>query len=278
MIEALVAEAGRTLDELSVVGISAPGPLSAKSGTLLNAPNMTGWDEVPIVDMFRTFLPGPIVINNDANAAALAEWTFGKYKGVDGLVYLTMSTGLGAGIIVNGGLLQGCTDTAGEVGYHVLDLMGPISPCGHRGSYEAFCGGKNMADQLRQRIKDESIQTAILDYAGGDYDKIDFKCLLEAVRSGDVFANSVWQEYTLRLAQGIGNLIMILNPQAVLLGTIGLHAGETLLQPLRELLPRFVLKPPLDACTIAPATLGSAIGDLAAIALAVQELDAKKGR
>ena len=272
LIFQLLEKAGLGPAEIAITGISAPGPLSARAGTLLNAPNMTGWEEVPVVDMFRRFIPSPIIMNNDANAAALAEWMFGDYRGADGLIYLTMSTGLGAGLIVNGKLLQGVTDTAGEVGYHVLDLNGPQSPCGHRGSFEAFCGGKNMADQLRDRLARDRISSRILDHAGGDLSRVDFRCLAEAVREKDAFACEVWEHYLLRLGQGIGNLIMILNPQVIMLGTIGIHAADILLEPLKKILPRFVLKQALDACAIAPSSLGSRIGNLAAIALAVEAL------
>jgi glucokinase len=269
-------EAAMKDEDVEMVGISAPGPLSARTGTLLNAPNMTGWEEVPIVEMLSQHFAQPMVMNNDANAAALAEWYFGEYKGADGLIYLTMSTGLGAGIIANGRLLQGITDTAGEVGYHVLDIHGPQSPCGHRGSFEAFCGGKNMADRLRQQIVDDRIETRILEHAEGDPEKIDFRCLLQAVRDEDAFAREVWEEYVLRLAQGMANLIMILNPEVIILGTIGIHAGHTLLNPLQDMLPCFTLKPALEACTIAPSSLGKQIGDMAAVALALERLDARE--
>ena len=214
-------------------------------------------------------------MNNDANAAALAEWMYGEYTGADGLIYLTMSTGLGAGIVVNGRLLQGITDTAGEVGYHVLDVNGPQSPCGHRGSFEAYCGGKNMADCLRREIAERRIKTRILDHAGGDLNRVDFRCLAQAVRERDAYACQIWEEYILRLGQGIGNLIMILNPQVIVLGTIGIHAADILLEPLREALARFVLKPALDACTIAPSSLGERIGNMAAVALAAEALKEK---
>ena len=275
LIAALLDRAGLALNQLAMTGISAPGPLSTRTGALLNAPNMTGWEEVPVVSMFQRFIPGHIVMNNDANAAALAEWMYGSYSGADGLIYLTMSTGLGAGIIANGKLLQGVSDTAGEVGYHVLDLNGPESPCGHRGSFEAFCGGKNLADQLRERIAREGAPSRILEHAGGDLARLDFRCLVEAVREGDAEAVRIWEGFVLRLGQGIGNLIMILNPEVIVLGTIGIHAADILLEPLHAVLPRFVLKPALEACTIVPSSLGGRIGNMAAVALAVQELDSR---
>jgi len=255
------------LEDLSVVGISAPGPLSAKHGILLNPPNLTGWVDLPLVDMLSERLNRPVVMNNDANAAALAEWMYGEYSGADGLIYLTMSTGMGGGIVVNGRLLQGVTDTAGEVGFYVLDVDGPQSPCGHRGSFEAFCGGKNMADQLRKKITSQRIETSILTHAGGDPAKIDFRCLLAAVKEGDDYALGIWESFVYRLAQGIGNLIIILNPEVIVLGTIAIHAGDLLFDPLKKLLPQFTLLPALNACRIVPSSLGSNIGDLAAVAL-----------
>ncbi|MBN1269136.1 MAG: ROK family protein [Kiritimatiellae bacterium] len=271
----MLAEAGVDEAKIAAVGVAAPGPLSVKRGLLLSPPNMPRWVDVPIQKMLDARFPCPVYMDNDANACALAEWYFGEFAGVQHLVYLTMSTGLGGGIIANGRLVQGATDLAGEVGFHVLDLDGPVSPCGHRGSFEAFCGGRNLALRLRDRIKSENIQTALLDKAGGNPDAIDFKAFVEAVRDGDDFARREWEIYIERLAQGIGNLIMILNPQAIVLGTIAIHAGDLLLEPLRQVLPRFVVKPALDACRIAPSKLGPRIGDLSALAVAIAALSEK---
>ncbi|NCC50668.1 MAG: ROK family protein [Spartobacteria bacterium] len=270
LIDEVLAECGLGLEDMAAIGMSAPGPLSVKKGALLDAPNMTDWGTVAVVPMFEGHLGRRVHMNNDANAAALAEWMFGAYKGADGLIYLTMSTGLGAGIIANGALLQGISDSAGEVGYHVLDPGGPVSPCGHRGSFEAFCGGKNVADQLRARIAEERIDTAILRHAGGDPAAIDFKALTAAVREGDPFAQEVWDGYIAHLAQGIGNLMMIINPEVIVLGTIAIHAGALLFDPLREQLPAFVIPSALAACRVVPSSLGPRIGDMAALALAAQ--------
>ena len=270
LIDEVLTACHTDIEDVAAIGMSAPGPLSVKKGMLLDAPNMTNWGHVPVTQMFEDHLGRHVNMNNDANAAALAEWLFGEYKGAEGLIYLTMSTGLGAGIIANGALLQGISDTAGEVGYHVLDPNGPVSPCGHRGSFEAFCGGKNMADQLRMRIVEEQIKTSILDHAGDNPARIDFKALLTAVREEDPFALEVWDIYIEHLAQGIGNLIMIINPAVIVLGTIAIHAGELLFGPLSKRLPDYVIPSALTSCHIAASSLGAQIGDMAALALAVQ--------
>lgn len=261
-----------SLADIDIIGVSAPGPLSAKTGTLLNPPNLTGWVDMPLVALLEKELGRPVIMNNDANAAALAEWMFGEYSGADGLIYLTMSTGLGGGIIINGNMLQGVTDTAGEVGFHVLDVNGQESPCGHRGSFEAYCGGKNIADQLRHAITTQHIETSILTHANNDPAQIDMRCLLAALKEQDPYALKVWKTFIYRLAQGIGNLITILNPEVILLGTIAIHAGDLLFAPLKKQLPQFTLKPALEACRIAPSSLASNIGDLGAIALGMDWL------
>jgi len=266
----VLTEAGVPLDQIAAVGISAPGPVSLKRELMLEPPNMKGWVNVPLIKMFGDALGRPTYMNNDANACALAEYLFGSCRGTPNLVYLTMSTGLGAGFIANGRIVQGVTDLGGEVGHHVLDIQGPPCPCGQRGCWEIYCGGMNVANRLRDRIVGEKIKTAILDRAGGDPAKIDFKAFLEAVKAEDAFALEAWDEYLDRLAQGIGTVIQFMNPEVILLGTIAIHAGDFLIVPLRRRVPRYCWKPGFDACRIVPSALGTRIGDLSALAVAIE--------
>jgi glucokinase len=242
-----------------------------KRGVLIAPPNNPGWRDVPIVSMVQKSFRAPVYCNNDANACALAEMLFGRHKGAKNLVYLTASTGMGGGIIANGELIQGRTDTGGEVGHQTLDPAGPPCGCGQRGCWEAYVGGRNVAEQLKRKIREGNITTAIVDKAGG-IDRIDMRALEQAARAGDRFALEEWGIFTERLAQGIGNLIMILNPDVVILGTIAIHAGEFLMAPLREKLPKYAWEWPLKVCQIEPSSLGGKIGDLAALAVAVTEL------
>lgn len=270
LLRELLTEAGVDYDEFHAVGVSAPGPLSVSQGLLLDPPNMPGWVEVPITARIQELTGRPVLLNNDANAAVLAEHLFGQWKGCRDMVYLTLSTGLGAGIISSGLVLQGACDMGGEVGYHVLDVNGPDSPCGHRGSFEAFCGGRNVALRLQRELARNPESTAVLDLAGS-LEQVDFAAFLGAVKVGDPFALRHWEAWCERLAQGIGNLLMILNPEVVLLGTIGIHAGDLLLGELQNRIPAYVHPAAWEACTIAPASLGTEIGDLAALALAVRD-------
>lgn len=265
-----LAAAGAAMDRVDAVGISAPGPLSIEKGLLLEPPNNPGWKDLPIVAAVRSITGRPVFMNNDANACALAEHRFGRHKGVENLVYLTFSTGMGGGIIANGRLIQGRTDTAGEVGHQVLDVKGPLCGCGMRGCFEAFCGGRNVAERLKAAIAREGIDTAIVRQAGGRIQDIDARAFIMAAREGDAFALKEWESYVERLAQGVGNLIMVLNPDVILLGTMAVWHGDFVMRPLRERIVRYAWKWPLEACVIEPSTLAERIGDLSAIAVGLE--------
>lgn len=262
------------LEKVDGVGISAPGPLDVKRGVLIDPPNNPGWYEVPLVATVKSWLPVPVWMNHDGKASVLAEWLFGHFRGAQNLIYLTFSTGMGAGIILNGHLIQGGTDSAGEVGHHILDPQGPLCGCGMRGCWEAYVGGRNVALRLQARIRAEHIQTAITDLAGGDIDKISMVEFEKAARQGDAFALAEWDAFTDRVAQGIGNLIMIFNPDAIVLGTIAIHGGDFVMDPIRQKLPRYTWDLPRQQCQVAPSALGRRIGDLGALAVASSGLRA----
>lgn len=267
----LLEEQGISLQDLSSIGISAPGPLSTQKGILIHPPNLPGWEQTEIVRFFKGTFQKPVHLNNDANAAALAEFLFGSAKGTNHLVYLTCSTGMGGGAIVNGKLLQGVTDTAAEVGHFVLDPTGPACACGQKGCFEAFCGGASLAHRMQQEIRERKIETQILHFAQGHIDAIDAHCLIQAVQKKDPYALRIWEEFLLRLAQGIGIVLMNFNPEVLLLGTLAIHAGPLLLDPLKTLLPRFAWKENIQACRIQASTLGDKISELSAIAVALQK-------
>lgn len=271
----VLREAKLGLSDVRAIGIASPGPMSVSRGMMLAPPNMLGWVNVPVKKMVGDALGLPTYINNDANACAEAEFLFGSCKGTPNLVYLTMSTGIGAGMIVNGETVQGVSDMGGEVGHHVLDIRGPPCPCGQRGCFEIYCGGMNVANRLRERITREKIHTEILDEAGGDPAKIDFKCLVAAVRKRDALALEAWDEYIERLAQGFGTIMMMVNPEVIILGTIAIHAGDLIIDPVRQRLHKYAWKHCTDPCRIIASSLDTTIGDLSAIAVAVNGMNKK---
>lgn len=268
--EAVVQNAGlRTFDDVEAVGISAPGPLDVSRGLLLAPPNNPGWENVPFVATVQSWFKAPVFMNHDGKACVSAEWLFGSHRGTRNLVYLTFSTGMGAGLILNGELVQGAADSAGEVGHHMIDAEGPMCGCGKRGCWESFVGGRNVALMLQDKIRKDNIQTRMVALAGGQIEKITALEFEKAAREGDPFAVREWDVFTERLAQGIGNIIMILNPDVVVLGTMAIYAGDFIMNPLREKLPKYVWPWPLEHCQIVASSLGSRIGDLSAVAVAV---------
>ena len=272
LIRELLAEQRLAASDLDGLGVAAPGPMSVARGLLLDPPNMSTWHNVPVVRWLGDALGRPVFINNDANAGGLAEYHFGACRGTPDLVFLTLSTGLGAGVIVGGRLLQGACDLGGEVGHHVLDANGPPCPCGLRGCLELFCGGKNVADRLRAEIVADNIATAILDQAGGDPAHIDFRAFADAARQGDAYAVKKWAEFVEHLAHGIGTLLMLYNPSAIVMGTIAVHTGEFLLAPLRQAVRRYAWPSAVDACRLLPSSLAAQGGNLGALAVAITGL------
>lgn len=265
----VAADGGVNLDAIQAVGISAPGPLSVARGLLLAPPNNPGFVEMPIVAMLRDGLGRPVHFNNDANAAALAEWYFGEYRGTPNLIYLTFSTGMGGGVIVNGRLLQGNADAAGEFGHMIVDVNGPPAEFGMRGTWESYVGGRAVAERVRARIRAEGVATRIVDKAGGDVDAVDMRAITDAVREGDPLACAVWDEVIERLAQGIGIVLMAFNPDVLLLGTMAVRERDLVMPELESRLPRYCWANVRAGCRIAPSTLGSRIGELAGLAVAV---------
>jgi len=272
LIGHLIRDNNLNLQDINAIGMAVPGPISFKKGMMLTPPNMPSWVNVPVRDFFHNRLERSVFLNNDANAGVLAEWEFGAAKHLDNLVYLTMSTGTGGGIIAGGKLLQGETDTAGEVGHFVLDSKGPKCPCGQKGCFEVFCGGANIAHRMQDEIKQKQIKTLILEEADGRIEKIDMKCLTAAVKKDDGYALEIWEEFIDKLAQGIGILLMTLNPDAIILGTIAFHTHELLMAPLKRALAQYAWSMPLDHCRIEESRLSDQISQLAPLALAIEGL------
>lgn len=270
-IEKHLQESKKSLSDLAAVGIASPGPIDTKTGKMLTPPNLPQWHHYPLVSSMEKVLHKPIFFNNDANGAALAEYHFGHLHGIKNMIYLTVSTGMGGGVIVDGKLLQGITDTGGEVGHIILDREGPLCHCGLKGCFEAFCGGKNVALQVQEGLR-SGISSKMLKMVGATLEKVDMKIILNAVREKDEYACSIWNEFVERMAQGIGGLLQAFNPEAILLGTIAVYAKDLMMAPLREKLIKYSWKEPLSACKIEPSKLGTINHQLSPMAIALEGL------
>jgi glucokinase len=264
--EELIAKAGLTVEKIAAIGISSPGPMCSKRRMILTTPNMKGWDHFKIGDFVESHFKRPTFMQNDANGAGLAEYLFGACKGKD-LIYLTMSTGIGAGVVIDGKVLSGTNDLGGEVGHMTLDPNGPLCGCGKTGCWEAYCGGKNFADQVRADIA-AGIQTSILKEAGGDPAKIGMQEVRAAIRSGDAYACKKWDVFIEKMAHAVGNLLQAFNPEAIVMGTLAIHGGDLFIPQMMERLPKYAWKGAMDVCRIEASALKN-IGELSAIAIAI---------
>ena len=274
MVRETVELASLEQQSISSIGVSCGGPLDTKTGIVYSPPNLPGWDALPLKAQLESEFQIPVTIENDANASALAEYRFGGGRGYNALLYMTMSTGIGGGIVIDGQIYRGANDSAGEVGHQILLPDGPQCGCGKRGCLEALCSGPAIARRTQaairaQRTDKKNSATTLLNLANNRIENVKSEHLLTAARAGDAFALQLVEETAYYMGWGIANLVNILNPDIVLLGTIAIAAGDLLLNPIRKTVSEFAMTRPAEVVKIEPAQLGETLGDLAAIALVV---------
>ncbi len=267
----LLADNNIPASALRAIGIGSPSPMDWKKGIILKPCNMKLWEYVPIRDYLAEAFGVETFFDNDANAAGTAEWLFGAGVNTANMLYLTMSTGIGAGIICNGKMLRGAGNYAGEVGHMILDVNGPVCNCGLHGDYEAFCGGKAIAQRLQAELADKP-ESAIMKAADGKVENIDMKALEIAVRASDPYACKIWDDMIERNAQAMGMLMNIFNPEVIALGTIALRTGDLFMKPLLERIGKYAWPQMRSACSVVTSKLGSKIGELSGIAVALYSL------
>lgn len=254
------------------IGISCGGPLDESRGMILSPPNLPGWDEIPITKMLEDRFGVPAYLCNDANACALAEWKFGAGKGKRNMVFLTFGTGMGAGLILDGKLYSGTNGNAGEVGHMRIAEYGPVG-YGKAGSFEGFCSGGGIK-QLGQTLAREALQAGKTTAYCRSYDELEnisAKSLAVAADAGDETAKRVWQIAADKLGMGLSLLIDLLNPEAIVIGSIFERAEHLLRHGMEEVISREALPQSGRVCRVVPAALGDEIGDYAAIAVAMKE-------
>lgn len=255
--------------KLDAIGISCGGPLDSRRGVILSPPNLPGWDRVEIVRYFKEKFGVPVYLQNDANACALAEWKLGAGIGLQNLIFLTFGTGMGAGLILDGRLYHGTSDLAGEVGHIRLDRFGPPG-FGKSGSFEGFCSGGGIAQLARTKALEQlqlGKQTAYCkSYA--ELDAITAKRVAECAYAGDAQAREVYSICAKKLGAALSLLVDILNPQAIILGSIFARSGDLLWEEANRVMLQECIPASYAACEIKPAKLGDDIGNYAALIVA----------
>jgi glucokinase len=254
------------------IGISCGGPLDSKKGIIYSPPNLPGWDDVPITQLFSDQFMVETTLQNDANACALAEWLMGAGKGTSNMIFLTFGTGMGSGLIINGKLYSGTNDLAGEVGHIRLDKTGPVG-YGKKGSFEGFCSGGGIAQLAKSLVAKKLRKKEVVGFCPdpGMISTLDARTVAIAASNGDPAALEIIKISAEYLGQGLAILIDILNPECIVIGSI-YSRNEKLFRPLiYEVLKREALPASLDVCSIKPAALGDSIGDYAALCVAIYE-------
>ncbi len=250
-------------DNVTAIGLSSPGPLDPHRGIILATPNIPEWRDFPVQAKLSEDFKVPVHIDNDANLAGLAEWKYGAGKGHHDVLYLTISTGIGGGVIINDRLLQGYHGLAAEVGHTIIDPDGPLCGCGHKGHVESYASGPAIARYVNEEIAAGMKSTLHAD------PNLSAHQVADAALQGDALALSAFARAGKYLGIGVANYLAILDPSIIIFGGGVSQVGDLLFKPFEESLREHILHPRyLENVVIAKAALGDDAGLLGARALA----------
>lgn len=266
VLEAAANDGG---DRVAAIGIGAPGPTDPHRGVLLMGPNLPGWRNVNLRDLLFTPFGVPVYVGNDANVAALAEFRFGAGRGVEHMVYITQSTGVGGGIIINRRMLVGSQGLAAEIGHMTIDLSKDNPEFGVVGTLEGLAAGPDIAARAQRRLAAGASSAAVA--RAGGIDSLSTRHLVEAAHEGDAFALAQLHEAGVYMGVGITNLLHVFNPQRIVIGGgVWLNGHPFMLDAVWQTIKARAQSTEFwQWLTIVPAALGDDVGLLGAVALAV---------
>ena len=263
-LAAVREETGARREDFLGVGIGAPGPLDRERGLVIVAPNL-GWRDYPLRDRVHDAVGLPSTLDNDANCATVGEWWRGAAKGGRNVVGLTIGTGIGGGLVIDGKLYHGASDVAGEFGHTTIDSTGRRCKCGNYGCLEAYASGPAIADRAREALWDGA-NSRMLQLVGGEPALITAQTVYDAAEQGDEIAREVVRDTARFLGTGIANLLNGLNPDVVVIAGGVTQAGDALFEPLRNEVKKRAFKPAVQACRIVPGALPGTAGVVGAVA------------
>lgn len=258
-LSATITEAmSKTPGPIKAISVSIGGPLDILKGIIQSPPNLPGWDTIPLKDLLVKQFSLPVFVEHDGNAGALAEFYFGAGRGYRNIVFLTMGTGIGAGLILDGRVYRGTTDTAGELGHIRIAEDGPLC-YGKSGSLEGYGSGTGMAKLAHMMFPSlwSDVATVSEVYA--------------AWKQGSPEAQQVFERAGFYLGRGFAIIADLFNPERIILGGIGIRIGDAFLPPAEKVFRREALPQSSAACSIVPARLGEAIGDVASLCAALDQ-------
>ena len=260
-----VAQAGLSEEDIESIGVGIPGIAEANTGIIINCTNLN-WYHVPFREVFQRYLDKPVLIDNDANVAALAESVAGVSAGAGSSVFITLGTGIGSGIILNGRIWNGAHGIGGELGHMILRMGGERCTCGNLGCVERYCSATAIIRMGREAVADHP-DSLILKMAEGDPNNINARIIIDAARENDPVAVQVFRQYVSCLAQTIAGVINFLDPEIIVLGGGVSKAGAFLLDALRAEYPNYVLFRDQPMSRVEIAVLGADAGIIGAAML-----------
>ena len=237
--------------KFAAIGISCGGPLDSGQGLILSPPNLPGWDKVPVNEFFEKKFNVPVFLQNDANACALAEWRHGAGRGARNMMFCTMGTGFGCGLILDGRLYEGTNGNAGELGHVRLENDGPVG-YGKKGSVEGFCSGAGI-----ERISEKMLGK-----------RVSAKDLAVAARKGNEKAVEIYRKVGAKLGKSLAIAVDFLNLERIVIGSIFARDSALIREEMERVMREECLECSLSVCSVLPAELGDGIGDWAALTVA----------
>lgn len=270
-VESAVSDSAVNISSLGAVGMAIPGTVKNDEGLVLWSPNFKDWNGVQLRDPIQAKLGVPVSMGNDANVAAFGEYTFGAGRDSRCMVMFTLGTGIGSGLILDGRIYSGVSETAPEMGHHIVLADGPRCSCGRYGCLEALARRDAIVDRLARKAH-LGRYTTLIDKSGHDLRYVTPAMIAEAAAEGDRVSIETLEETGYYLGIGIANAINILNPDRVVIGGGIAQAGDLIFDSVRRTVEVNALYAPLQAVEIVAAALGDDAGVLGGAALALQRL------
>jgi glucokinase len=264
-LQEALAKAGLGQGDLAAVGICSPGPCDTDAGVISSAPNLPGWRDVPICRYLEERLGVPARLENDANAAALGEHVYGAGRGCRHLIYMTVSTGIGGGLILDGRLYRGATGVAGELGHMTIEPDGPLCGCGNRGCLEALASGTGIAARGEELVAQGG--SALLARLAQEQGDLTAETVSRAAGQGDIACQGIIRRAGYYLGIGFASYVNIFNPEVIIIGGGLAKVGELLLGPARVEMAARAMREALKAVQLRPAELGDYAGVMGMVAL-----------
>lgn len=260
-----IQETGATRKDFVGIGVGAPGPLDRERGLVVVAPNL-GWRDFPLRDRIGSRLNLPATLDNDANCATVGEFWLGAARGARNVIGITIGTGIGGGLIINGELYHGSSDVAGEIGHTTIDVNGRHCKCGNYGCLEAYASGPAIATRAREALAREDNASMMTSMVDGQVDRLTAELVYDAAKKGDGLANEIVRDTARYLGAGIATLLNVINPDVVVVAGGVTRAGDALFGPLNTEVRRRAFKPAVQAVRIVPAELPGTAGVIGAVA------------